>query len=386
MQERTWLRDFATPFFQACERNELIVPRCDSCGSFFWYPTALCGVCHAADWHWEPVVGRGRIYSFTVVHRPLSSEIPAPYVIATVELDEGIRMMSNIIECATDELEIETPVEAVFDELERSLCPLLSPGPRGGSVSSPGADWHLVYHRRVTDLVQELGSGQAEPIARAAEILAASWESGGRLLIAKTHHALHHEATLRAGGPVAVDVLDDVSTYDDAQELLNLRAGDVVVIHSNSGTHGKAVGIALLAREGGAQTIGLAQLPYSLSPFSKVGHPRGRAFTDVVDVHVDLGGDVGDASIDVPGSELGVAPTSGVTGFAAFWMIVAHAYEIMLTHGKRLVLRESHNFEGGESRNAERVERYRVTALAQARSSKTSPSRRDSRRAARRGR
>jgi uncharacterized protein len=114
MEERTWLRDFATPFFDACAKGQLILPRCDSCGSFFWYPTALCGVCHAPEWHWEAASGKGRVYSFTVVHRPLSSDIPAPYVIASVELDEGVRMMSNIVECAPDELEIDTAVETVF--------------------------------------------------------------------------------------------------------------------------------------------------------------------------------------------------------------------------------------------------------------------------------
>jgi uncharacterized OB-fold protein len=101
-------------FWAATTQGRLLLPRCRACGEAFWYPRPACPFCHAADTAWEQASGRGRIYTYTIVRRGAGAYADAPYVLAYVELDEGPRMMTNIVDCAFDDLEIGLPVEVVF--------------------------------------------------------------------------------------------------------------------------------------------------------------------------------------------------------------------------------------------------------------------------------
>lgn len=89
----------AEPFWEATRRQELVAQRCDSCDRFVWYPREACPGCLGSDLSWEPLAGTGTIYSFNVMHKPgnpmMGDEVP--YVIALVDLDEGIRMTTNIV-------------------------------------------------------------------------------------------------------------------------------------------------------------------------------------------------------------------------------------------------------------------------------------------------
>jgi uncharacterized protein len=113
---RSNLAEIAVPFFEACERGELVIPRCDACGRLFFYPTVLCPRCHSDEWGWQRVSGDATIYSFTEVHRPLGSQLPAPYVVAVVTLaeDESVRMMTNILDVSPGELALGDPVKVRF--------------------------------------------------------------------------------------------------------------------------------------------------------------------------------------------------------------------------------------------------------------------------------
>ena len=104
-------------FWAAAARHELVVQRC-ACGLARHYPQPLCPRCHGGEWSWSPISGRGTVYSFTVTHRAFH---PAwadrvPYVVATVELDEGIRMVSDLPPEDTDAVRIGAPVEVFFDD------------------------------------------------------------------------------------------------------------------------------------------------------------------------------------------------------------------------------------------------------------------------------
>lgn len=109
------------PFWDSVNRGALEVQRCDDCASFVFYPRAICPSCGSRRLTWTPVSGRGRIYSLTIVHRPTSNAFKAdsPYVVALVELEEGCRMMSNIIEVEPDpaHVRIGMPVEVVYDRV-----------------------------------------------------------------------------------------------------------------------------------------------------------------------------------------------------------------------------------------------------------------------------
>jgi uncharacterized OB-fold protein len=104
-------------FWEAARRHELVVQRC-ACGRYRHYPQPLCPECHSFDWNWAAVSGAGVVYTFTIAHRPFH---PAwadrvPYAVATVELAEGVRMVSDLPPEDTDVVRIGAPVEVFFDD------------------------------------------------------------------------------------------------------------------------------------------------------------------------------------------------------------------------------------------------------------------------------
>jgi uncharacterized OB-fold protein len=104
------------PFWDATAEGRLVLPRCAACEAFVWYPRAFCPRCGSAV-EWVDASGRGTVYSFTVVHRggqgPYRDAMP--YVLAYVELDEGPRLLTNLVDCDVESLRIGEPVRAVFD-------------------------------------------------------------------------------------------------------------------------------------------------------------------------------------------------------------------------------------------------------------------------------
>lgn len=107
------------PFWDSVARGKMEIQRCDDCSTFVFYPRALCPWCSSRALSWTPVSGRGRIYSMTIVHRPTNAAFKAdsPYVVALIQLDEGCRMMSNVVgaNASPDDLRIGMHVEVVYD-------------------------------------------------------------------------------------------------------------------------------------------------------------------------------------------------------------------------------------------------------------------------------
>ncbi len=88
----------STPFWDATRRRELTVQRCESCARLVWYPRFVCPHCGGSSLVWEKLSGDGVVYAVSVHHR---AAIPAladkvPYSVVLVDLDEGVRMMSNV--------------------------------------------------------------------------------------------------------------------------------------------------------------------------------------------------------------------------------------------------------------------------------------------------
>jgi uncharacterized OB-fold protein len=104
-------------YWAATAEGRLLLKRCDSCGTVIWYPRGICPDCHSTDTSWFEASGEGEVYSYTVSRR---GEGPwkeaAPYVLAYVELDEGPRVMTNIVDCDLDAVSIGQRVTAVWDD------------------------------------------------------------------------------------------------------------------------------------------------------------------------------------------------------------------------------------------------------------------------------
>jgi uncharacterized OB-fold protein len=113
------------PFWDAARRHELVLQRCRSCGRHVFYPRAACPHCLGADLAWERVSGQGRVHTFTVVHRGLRGfPLGPPYVIAIVELDEGPRLMTNLVDVEPDpaKIRIGMRVAVVFEDVSDTIA------------------------------------------------------------------------------------------------------------------------------------------------------------------------------------------------------------------------------------------------------------------------
>ena len=110
-------------FWEAAKQGRLLIQRCGDCGRLQFFPQSQCRTCLSEHVEWVEASGKGRIYSYTVVHRPpsLTFEDDVPYTVALVELKEGVRMMSTIIEIEPEHVRVDMPVEAVFDDISPTI-------------------------------------------------------------------------------------------------------------------------------------------------------------------------------------------------------------------------------------------------------------------------
>jgi uncharacterized protein len=116
-------------FWAAASEGRLLLKICRDCDAVIWYPRAICPECSGLRTEWFEAAGRGRIYSYTVNHRGEGAYqgLP-PFVLAYVELDEGPRLMTNIVGADNAELAVGLPVEAVFhDTADGAALPRFQP-------------------------------------------------------------------------------------------------------------------------------------------------------------------------------------------------------------------------------------------------------------------
>ena len=109
------------PFWDGCNRGELVLQQCDdpACARFIYYPRVCCPYCGGGALSWKPVSGRGRIATFTIVHRPQHQSFfpEAPYYVIAVELEEGPLMYSRLaVSPASPERLLRRPVKVVFHD------------------------------------------------------------------------------------------------------------------------------------------------------------------------------------------------------------------------------------------------------------------------------
>ncbi len=107
------------PFFDGAAAGVLRLPRCEQCQRVIWYPRQRCDGCGSTDVTWFDASGKGQVYSFSTTHRiPGRWQAAAPFVLAYVELDEGPRVLTNVIECDPSQVTIGMAVTAVFEPTE----------------------------------------------------------------------------------------------------------------------------------------------------------------------------------------------------------------------------------------------------------------------------
>ncbi|MDT5091684.1 MAG: hypothetical protein QOH60_1047 [Mycobacterium sp.] len=111
----------SAPFWAGCAEHELRYQNCGDCGQANFPPTEFCRYCLSGQLNWASSGGLGEIYSWTVVHRPVTAAFAAPYAPAIVTMSEGYRMLTNIVFTAERDLKVGLPVRVEFVAVNEEL-------------------------------------------------------------------------------------------------------------------------------------------------------------------------------------------------------------------------------------------------------------------------
>jgi len=125
------------PYWDGLKDGKLMLPKCGSCRQAFFYPRVICPKCHSRDVSWVQATGKGKLHSFGIGYQSFNKafKMPPPYVLAMVELDEGPRMMTNLVNVVADPVAIkcDMPVQVVFHKVtDEVTVPLFEPA-KGGA-------------------------------------------------------------------------------------------------------------------------------------------------------------------------------------------------------------------------------------------------------------
>lgn len=126
-EKETKLRVLATieskPFWEAAGQGRLMVGFCNACGENHYYPRSICPICYSTDTRLKETSGLGQIYSYAITR-----QADPPYIIAYVTLNEGVTMLTNIVDCAAETVRIGQRVRVRFVEAEDGYAiPMFAP-------------------------------------------------------------------------------------------------------------------------------------------------------------------------------------------------------------------------------------------------------------------
>ena len=116
-------------FFEAAKESKLLIQRCTDCGEHQFYPRAVCIHCGSDDVSWVEASGKGTVHTYTVIHQQgmpgWRDEVP--YIAAVIDLEEGVRMTSNVIGCAPESVSVDMPVRVTFVDEGNLVLPRFGP-------------------------------------------------------------------------------------------------------------------------------------------------------------------------------------------------------------------------------------------------------------------
>ena len=104
-------------FWEGVKRHELVFERCKGCGVWIHPPRPMCPRCHSLEKEWVASTGKGVIYSYVVYRESPHPAFKAPYAVVLVEMEEGVRLVSNMVDIEAEKIYIGMPVEVVFDDI-----------------------------------------------------------------------------------------------------------------------------------------------------------------------------------------------------------------------------------------------------------------------------
>ena len=127
------VQPWSKPFWEAAKRRKLMIQTCNHCGLKVFYPRKYCPDCWSSNLGWSEASGRGKIFSYSITMAGVEERFAEdlPFVLALVDLKEGVRMMTNIVECKPEEVVIGMDVEVTFkDVTDEFTLPMFRPSPK----------------------------------------------------------------------------------------------------------------------------------------------------------------------------------------------------------------------------------------------------------------
>ena len=122
------------PFWEGCRAGKLLIQRCAQCGTHRFPPGPFCPACQSRESQWIEASGRGRVFSWIVVEHPIPADVyrgDVPYAVALIDLEEGVRMASNIVDCDPYAIAADLPVRVSFEQVTEAVTlPRFRPEPR----------------------------------------------------------------------------------------------------------------------------------------------------------------------------------------------------------------------------------------------------------------
>ncbi|WP_235498299.1 Zn-ribbon domain-containing OB-fold protein [Frankia sp. R43] len=132
-------------FWGAARENRLVAQRCAACGLLRHPPAVSCPACHSHDHEIVQLSGRGQIYSYALLHHPRHPRFHYPVVAVLIDLEDGIRILSNLVDADPASIHIGQPVEVTFEPTDDTLgAPVFRPRPRPrtGTGTGTGTEAH----------------------------------------------------------------------------------------------------------------------------------------------------------------------------------------------------------------------------------------------------
>jgi len=117
------IQSWSKPFWDATRERRLLIQECRDCGKKIFYPKKYCPECRSTDIGWVESSGEGKVYSFSTLYLGVHPKFEdnAPYTIAIIELNEGVRLMSNIVNCNPQDMQCDMPVKVAFEDVTEEI-------------------------------------------------------------------------------------------------------------------------------------------------------------------------------------------------------------------------------------------------------------------------
>ncbi len=110
-------------YWAGAKRRELLIQKCQDCGAYRMYPKPGCPNCASLDFEWVRSSGKGVVYSYSIVHHPTHPALvdKTPYNVVLVELEEGVRLISKVIDVPPQEIRVGMPVVVDFEDVAEDI-------------------------------------------------------------------------------------------------------------------------------------------------------------------------------------------------------------------------------------------------------------------------